>query len=175
MRTHIAAFTLMLLTHGLAAAGGYQDWRFGMSQAQVRTVGDPARYYAFKNGDLGVGRVPFEDGDALLSFYFTDGHMQRAMLIPYAGEDAGLARRAWMTAYAHLARVCGAVALSSARNAAGTLDAALADYDLDVPLLAPGTRHQMGCLHMPEGARVWASATRGAGSYLMVAVNYGEP
>jgi len=39
MRFGTAAFAL-LLTHGLAAAGGYHGWEFGMTQAQIRAVGD---------------------------------------------------------------------------------------------------------------------------------------
>jgi hypothetical protein len=65
MRFGTAAFAL-LLTHGLAAAGGYQGWEFGMTQAQIRAVGDPARYYTFKNGNIGAGHVPFENGEAQL-------------------------------------------------------------------------------------------------------------
>ena len=174
MRVHIAAFVL-LLTHGLAVAGGYQAWEFGMTQAQVKAVGDPARYYTFKNGDVGAGQVPFENGEALLSFYFADGYMDRAMLIVYRGEDASSARHAWTNAYAHLARVCGDVESSSAGGGASTREAALAAYDKDLPALAPGKRHQMGCLRMPAGERVWASAVRGEGNMVMVAVNYGKP
>jgi hypothetical protein len=44
MRVLTVAFAL-LLTHGLAMAGGYQEWQFGMNQAQVKAVGDPTRYY----------------------------------------------------------------------------------------------------------------------------------
>ena len=174
MRTHFAAVVL-LLAHGLAVAGGYQGWQFGMSQAQIRAVGDPARYYAFKNGDLGAGHVPFEDGEALISFYFTAGRMQRVMLIAYMGKDAGQARQAWTKSYEHLARVCGDVESPSAGEGATTLEAELAVYDREVPALAPGRRHSMGCLRMPAGERVWASATRGEGDLVMVAVNYGEP
>lgn len=174
MRMHIVAFAL-LLTQGLAIAAGYQDWQFGMTQAQVRALGDPARYYVFKNGDLGAGQVPFEGGEALLSFYFTEGHLERVMLIAYMGEDAILARQAWTNAYAHLARVCGDVESLSTGQGATTPEAALAAYDKELPALAPGNRHQMGCLRMPAGQRVWASATRGEGAKVMVAVNYGKP
>jgi hypothetical protein len=174
MRVHTVAFALLLI-HGLAAAGGYQGWQFGMTQAQVKAVGDPTRYYTFKNGDVGAGHVPFEDGQALLSFYFTDGHMDRAMLIVYRGEDANSARQAWTSTYAHLARVCGDVESLSAGDGASTPDAVLAAYDKDLPALVPGKRHQMGCLRMPAGERVWASATRGEGNLVMVAVNYGKP
>lgn len=174
MRVHIAAFALVL-TQGLAVAAGYQDWQFGMTHAQVKAVGDPARYYAFKNGDLGAGLVGFEEGEALLSFYFTDDRLERVMLIPYRGEDASQARRAWTYAYAHLTRVCGEVESLSAGKGATTLDAALTAYDKGLPALAPGERHQMGCLRMPAGERVWASATRGEGAQVMVAVNYGKP
>jgi hypothetical protein len=65
-----------------------------MTQAQIRAVGDPARYYTFKNGDIGAGHVPFENGEALISFYFTDGYLERTMLIAYRGEDASSARLA---------------------------------------------------------------------------------
>ena len=174
MHIRIAAFAL-LLTHGLVAAGGYQKWQFGMTQAEVKAVGDPARYYTFKNGDIGAGKVLFEDGEALLSFYFTEGHMERVMLIPYRGEDAGSARHAWTKAYAHLVQVCGDVESPSAGNGASTLEVVLAAYDKNVPGLAAGERHQMGCLRMPTGEHVWASATRGEGNLVMVAVNYGKP
>lgn len=175
MHIRTAAFAL-LLTHGLAAAGGYQEWQFGMTHAQIKAVGDPTRYYTFRNGDLGAGKVPFEDGEALLSFYFTDGHMERAMLIAYRGEDASLARRAWTKAYAHLVRVCGGdVESPSAGKGASTSETVLAAYDKNFPALAPGERHQMGCLRMPAGEQVWASATRGEGNQVMVAVNYGKP
>lgn len=174
MRIRTAAFAL-LLTHGVAAAGGYQGWQFGMTQAQIKAVGDPARYYTFKSGDIGAGHVPFENGEALLSFYFADGYMERVMLIAYSGEDASSARQAWANAYAHLARVCGDVESPSAGEGASTPGAALAAYDNDLPALAPGKRHRMGCLRMPAGERVWASATRGEGKRVMVAVNYGKP
>lgn len=174
MRFLIAAFAL-LLTHGLVTAGGYQNWQFGMTQAQIKAVGDPARYYAFKNGDVGAGHVPFEDGEALLSFYFTDGRMERVMLIAYRGEQASLARQAWINAYTHLTRICGDVESPSAGIGASTPEAALAAYDKDLPALVSGKRHQMGCLRMPPGERVWASATRGEGNQVMVAVNYGKP
>ena len=174
MRVLAAAFAL-LLTHGQVMAGGYQGWQFGMTQTQVKAVGDPSRYYTFKNGDVGAGSVPFEHGEASLSFYFTDGRMDRAMLIAYRGEDASLARQAWANAYAHLARVCGDVESPSASEGASTPEAALAAYDKDMHALAPGKRHQMGCLHMPADERVWASATRGEGNQVMVAVNYGRP
>jgi hypothetical protein len=174
MRIRTAAFALLLI-HGLAAASGYQGWQFGMTQAQVKAVDDPVRYYTFQNGDVGAGNVPFEDGEALLSFYFTDGYMERVMLIAYRGEDASSARRAWTNAYAHLARVCGDVESLSAGKGASTPEAALAAYDKDLPALALGKRHQMGCLHMPSGKRVWASATRREGNLVMVAVNYGKP
>jgi hypothetical protein len=39
----------------------------------------------------------------------------------------------------------------------------------------PGKRHQVGCLHMPTGERVWATTTRGDDKFIMVAVNYGKP
>lgn len=174
MRFGTAAFAL-LLTHGLAAAGGYHGWEFGMTQAQIRAVGDPARYYTFKNGDIGAGHVPFENGEALISFYFTDGYLERTMLIAYRGEDASSARQAWTDVYAHLARVCGDVESLSAGVGASTREAALTAYDKDLPSLAPGKRHQMGCLRMPAGERVWATATRGEGKLVMVAVNYGKP
>ncbi len=174
MRFLTAAFAL-LLTHGVATAGGFQGWQFGMTQAQIKAVGDPARYYTFKNGDVGAGEVVFEDGEALLSFYFADGYMDRAMLIAYRGEDAGSARRAWTNAYAHLARVCGDVESLSAGQGAITPEAALVAYDRDLLALAPGKRHQMACLRMPAGERVWVSATRGEGKLVMVAVNYGKP
>lgn len=174
MRFQTAAFAFMLV-HGLAIGGGYQEWQFGMTHAQVRAVGDPARYYAFKNGDLGAGYVPFEDGQALVSFYFTEDSMERVMLIPYKSKDASMARRAWSTAYAHLARVCTEVESLSAGKGASTAEAVLAAYDKDAPALAPGQRHQMGCMHMPAGKRVWASATRGEGDLVMVAINYGKP
>lgn len=174
MRFYTAAFGL-LFTHGLATAGGYQGWQFGMTQAQITAVGDPARYYTFKNGDMGAGHVAFEDSMALLSFYFVDGYMERAMLIAYMGEDASSARQAWTNAYAHLARVCGDVESPSAGKGASTSEAALVAYDKDILTLAPGKRHQMVCLRMPAGERVWASATRGEGKLVMVAVNYGKP
>jgi hypothetical protein len=174
MRVLIAALAL-LLTHSVVVAGGYQEWKFGMTQTQVKAVGDPTRYYIFKNGDVGAGRVPFEDGEALLSFYFADNHMNRVMLIVYGGEDANLARQAWAKAYTHLVRVCGDVESPSAGNGASLLQAALAAYDKDVPALAPGQRHQMGCLCMPAEERVWASVTRSKGNQVMVAVNYGRP
>lgn len=174
MRLRIATLAL-LLTHGLASAGGYQAWHFGMTHEQIKAVGDPTRYYAFKNGDLGAGSVPFEDGEALLSFYFNGDHMQRVMLINYRGEDPSQARRAWANAYARLAKVCGDVESLSAGQGAITLEAALAAYDKDIATLPPGTRHQMGCLRMPAGERVWASATHGDGKFVMVAVNYAEP
>lgn len=173
MRRYLAVIAL-LFAHGLAAAGGYLDWQFGMTQAQVRAVGDPGRYYAFKNGDLGAGSVPFEGGEALLSFYFTDGQMVRAMLINYRGSDTGLARQAWQQTYTHMARVCGDVESLVAGPGASSLAAVLAAFDKEVPVLAPGQRHQIGCLHMPADARVWASITRGPDNQLMAAVNYGK-
>jgi hypothetical protein len=174
MRHYIAAIGL-LLAHGLAAAGGYQGWQFGMTQAQGMAVGDPSRYYTFRNGDVGAGVEPFEGGEALLSFYFEGGRMERAMLIAYRGKDAGLARQAWVTAYRHLARICGEVESISAGQGASTLEAAMAAYDREAPALGPGKRHQIGCLHMPAGERVWASATGGEDKMIMVAVNYGKP
>jgi len=63
----------------------------------------------------------------------------------------------------------------SAGEGAVALDAALAAYDRAVPALAPGGRHQMGCLHMPAGERVWASITHNKEQDVMVAVNYGKP
>ena len=174
MRIHTAAYALMLI-HGVASAGGYQGWQFGMTKAQVGAVGDPARYYPFKNGDLGAGYVAFEGSEALLSFYFTKDHMERVMLITYRGEEASLARQAWASAYMHLARVCGDVESLSAGKGASTREAALAAFDKEVGSLEPGKRHQMGCLRMPAAERVWASATRGEGKLVMVAVNYGEP
>lgn len=173
MRFLIAAF--LLLTHGLVTAGSYQDWQFGMTHAQLRAVGAPGRYYSVKNGDLGAGQVPFEDGEALLSFYFTDGRTERVVLIAYGGENTSLARRAWTKAYTHLARVCGDVESLSAGNGASTLEAALAAYDKDMPALASGQRHQIGCLRMPPVERVWASAARREDNMVMVAVNYGSP
>lgn len=166
---------LLFLSHCLAAAGGYQQWQFGMTQEQVKSVGNPSRYYAFKNGDLGAGAVPFEGGKALLSFYFTHGYMVRAMLITYRGDDASLARQAWVNAYAHLARVCGDVESVSAGQGAMPLEAVLAAYDEAVPALAPGGRHQMGCLHMPAEQRIWVSLTHHIQQDVMVAVNYGKP
>jgi hypothetical protein len=106
---------------------------------------------------------------------FTDGYLERTMLIAYRGEDGSSARRAWIDAYAHLARVCGDVESLSAGVGASTSEAALTAYDKDLPSLAPGKRHQMGCLRMPAGERVWATATRGEGKLVMVAVNYGKP
>lgn len=173
-RMRTAAFALVL-AHGFAAAGGYEGWQFGMTQAQVKAVGDPSRYYSFKNGDLGAGQVPFETGEALISFYFTNDRMERVMLIAYLGDDAGLARRAWSDAYAHLARVCGDVESPAAGDGAIKPEAALAAYDRAVPALAPGKRHQMACLRMPADARVWASVTRGEGNLVMVSVDYGKP
>lgn len=169
------AVVASMLVHGVAAAGGYLGWQFGMSPEQVKAVGDPARYYTFTNGDVGAGDEPFEGGEALLSFYFRDGRMERAMLISYRGTDAPLARQAWITAYKHLARVCGEVESPAAGAGASTLEAAMAAYDMEVATLGSGKRHQIGCLHMPAGERVWASATGGGGGMVMVAVNYGKP
>jgi hypothetical protein len=178
MRIHLTTLVLgvSLLSQGLAHAGGYEGWRFGMTHEQVKAVGDPSRYYSFKNGDLGAGKVPFEDGDALLSFYFTGDHMQRMMLIAYMGEDLKQARAAWREALAHLSRVCGGVESPSlGMGKAASPEAVMAVWDKDVPLMDPGGTQQMGCLPMPAGERVWATATRGAGTHIMVAVNYGEP
>lgn len=173
--TALAAFAATLLIQGPANAGGYQDWRFGMTHEQVKAVGDPARYYTFKNGDLGMGKVPFEDGDALLSFYFTGDHMQRIMLIGYMGEDLRQGRAAWAQALAHLRRVCGGVEVPSLGDGPATPEAVMTAFDREVPALASGKRHQLGCLPMPAGERVWASVTRGTGQQIMVAVNYAEP
>ena len=169
---HLAA---ALFLPGVATAGGYQGWHFGMTQEEVKTVGNPARYYDFKNGDVGTAHEPFEGGEALVSFYFDASHLNRIMFITYRGADLDLARQAWTNAYAHLARVCGDVESLSAGPGARTIDAALAAFDRNMPALASGTRHQMGCLRMPAGARVWASATRADGGQVMVAVNYGQP
>jgi hypothetical protein len=169
---HLAA---ALLLPAVATAGGYQGWQFGMTQAQVKAVGNPSRYYDFRNGDVGAGKVPFEDGKALLSFYFTEGHMERAMLIAYKGADSDLARQAWAAAFSHLAHVCGDVESLAAGPGASSVDAALAAYSKAVPALAFGRRHQMGCLTMPADMRIWASATHLDDGSVMVAVNYGKP
>lgn len=157
---HLAA---ALLLPAVATAGGYQGWQFGMTQAQVKAVGNPSRYYDFRNGDVGAGKVPFEDGEALLSFYFTEGHMERAMLIAYKGADSDLAH------------VCGDVESLAAGPGASSVDAALAAYSKAVPALASGKRHQMGCLTMPADTRIWASATHLDDGSVMVSVNYGKP
>jgi len=177
MRKHLAALALgaALLGHGLVQAGGYEGWRFGMTHEQVKAVGDPARYYGFRNGDLGAGKVPFEGSEALLSFYFTGDHMQRVMLIAYGGDDLKQAREAWRKVLAHLTRVCGAVEVPSlGKESAATPEMVMAAWDNEVALMSPGQRHQLGCKTMPEGAQLWASATRGAGTMVMVAVNYAE-
>ncbi|MFC5549019.1 hypothetical protein [Massilia aerilata] len=168
-------FAAALLSHGLAHAGGYEGWRFGMTHEQVKAVGDPSRYYGFKNGDLGAGKQPFEGGDALLSFYFKGDHMERVMLIPYMGDDLKQGREAWRKSLDHLTRVCGGVESPSLGKGAAKPEAVMAAWDEAVPLMAPGERHQMGCSPMPGGERIWASATRGAGTQVMVSVNYGEP
>jgi hypothetical protein len=178
MRIHLTVLALgaALLSHGLARAGGYEGWRFGMTHEQVKAVGDSSRYYSFKNGDLGAGKVPFEGGDALLSFYFTGDHMQRMMLIAYMGDDLKQAREAWRKALAHMSKVCGGVespSLGTGKTA--SQEAVMAVWDKDVPLMGPGETQQLGCLPMPAGERIWATATRGAGTQVMVAVNYGEP
>lgn len=124
-----SAFDLSCEKTGLAAAGGYQGWKFGITQAQIKAVGDPARYYTFKNGDIGAGYVPFEKGEALLSFYSTDGYLERTMLVAYRGQDASSAHQAWIDAYTHLVRVCGYVEALSAGVGPSTPEAALAAYD----------------------------------------------
>jgi hypothetical protein len=170
------AFGTTLLLHSPSFAGGYEGWHFGMTHEQVKAVGDPARYYSFKNGDLGAGKVPFEGGEALLSFYFTGDRMQRVMLIPYMGDDPKQARDAWRKALAHMSKVCGAVESPSlGKGKAAAPDAVMAVWDNEVPLMGSGDRHQLGCLPMPAGERIWATATHGAGTQIMVAVNYGEP
>jgi hypothetical protein len=178
MRFYFTAlvFSAALLSYGPARAGGYEGWRFGMTHEQVKAVGDPSRYYSFRNGDLGAGKVPFEGGDALLSFYFTGDRMQRMMLIAYMGDDLKQAREAWRKVLAHLGRVCGGVeAPSLGMGKTASPEAVMAAWDNEVPLMGSGELQQLGCLPMPTGERVWATATHGAGTKLMVALNYGEP
>jgi hypothetical protein len=65
MRIRTAAFALLLI-HGLAAASGYQGWQFGITQAQVKAVDNPDRYYTFQNGDVGAGNVPRREGNLVM-------------------------------------------------------------------------------------------------------------
>jgi hypothetical protein len=170
------ALAATLLGHGLAHAGGYESWRFGMTHEQVKAVGDPSRYYGFKSGDLGAGEQPFEGGNALLSFYFSGDYMKRMMLIVYMGEDLKQAREAWRKALAHMGRVCGGVESPSLGvGKTASPEAVMAAWDKEVPLMGSGEIHQLGCLPMPAGERIWATATHGAGTQVMVAVNYAEP
>lgn len=169
------AAAMLLLANTSVSAQGYRDWRFGMTQAEVSAVGDPSRYYRFKNGDLGAQGEPFEGRPVPISFYFGDGQLTRVMLIPFAGSDTAKARDAWRDAYTHLKRQCTGVELQAVSGKAVELPEALAAFDAGTANLPPGQRHQMGCLPMPAGLQLWASAQRAADGTLMVSVNYGRP
>lgn len=164
-----------LLAHSSAFAAGYLGWSFGMSKTEVASVGDSSRYYSFSNGDLGAKDEPFEGGRALISFYFGNEKLNRVMLISYMGVDRLEALGAWHSAYQHIKRICKAVEVSAVGPGAIEQDVALATFVLEVEKLKQGQRHQMGCLPMQEGFRLWASVTRMLNDSLMVAVNYGEP
>jgi len=164
-----------LLGHSSAFAEGYLGWSFGMSKAEVATVGDASRYYSFSNGDLGAQNEPFEGNGVPISFYFGNGKLNRVMLIPYMGNDLTKAREAWRLTYAHIKRKCTGVEVSEAGPGPVQLEAALAIFDVEASKLQQGQRHQIGCLPMSSSWRLWASVTRLANDSLMVSVNYGEP
>jgi hypothetical protein len=175
--TAVLRFILLagLLGHSPAFGEGYLGWSFGMSKAEVATVGDSSRYYSFSNGDLGAQNEPFEGSGVPISFYFENGKLNRVMLMPYMGSHLAKAREAWVLAYAHIKRKCTGVEVSEVGSDPVQLEAALAIFDVEAPKLQQGQRHQMGCLPMPSSLRLWASVRRLANDSLMVSVNYGEP
>lgn len=164
-----------LLAYSSAFAAGYLGWSFGMSKAEVASVGDSSRYYSFSNGDLGAKDEPFEGEPALISFYFGNEKLNRVMLILYMGSDRLKALDAWRSAYHHIKRMCKTVEVSAAGPGAIEQDVALATFVVEVAKLQQDQRHQMACLPMREDFRLWASVTRMPNDSLMVAVNYGEP
>lgn len=148
---------------------------FGMSKPEVVAIGDPSRYYSFSNGDLGAQDEPFEGSRVPISFYFGNGRLNRIMLIPYIGTDSAKAREAWQATYAHIKRKCAGVEDLATGPGPVELGAALTTFEVEAGKLQRGQRHQMGCLPMPSGLRLWASLTRLQNDALMVSINYGEP
>jgi hypothetical protein len=96
--------------HPFVERGGVGGFRFGMSRAEVRMVGDCQPYtFVARTGGLECPNYLFEGRKMNISFIFGDEGLRRIQLWFYEGESESEAREAVGRVIEYLERVAGDV------------------------------------------------------------------